>query len=342
VTRRVALLLIAGLLAACSAAPSGSPSATTSASASSSSSEPTPSGSSGPALPTSQDIDEAGGLHIAGTPSPDWVILAGDSAWVAGVGAGIGRYDRHTGEVLPEVALTGEICLAMGAGFGSVWLGNCTTRQIVRIDEDTGEIVATTERIPEGIQGESSIAVGEDGVWFLTFSANPKLIKIDPTTNAVAASFEAPQFSRSVRAGFGVLWVTNTNGNVARINPADGSVVAVIPTGPIADFLAVGEDAVWVQNNGDGTVSRVDPATNAVAATIRVSGRPIQGGDIAVGGGSVWARVSDVLVAQIDPATNAVVARFGESWGSGSVAADDAAVWISAHDILSIWRLPLP
>ena len=86
---------------------------------------------------------------------------------------------------------------------------------------------------------------------------------------------------------------------------------------------------------------RVDPATNTVTATIHVSGRPIQGGDIAVGGGSVWARVSDVLIAQIDAATNTVVARFGESWGSGSVAADDEAVWISAHDVLSIWRLPL-
>jgi len=89
-------------------------------------------------------------------------------------------------------------------------------------------------------------------------------------------------------------------------------------------------------------VSRVDPAKNAIAATIRVSGRPVQGGDIAFGGGSVWARVSDVLIAQIDPATNEVVARFGESWGSGSVAADDEAVWISAHEVLSVWRLPLP
>ena len=337
--RRFGPAIAAGLLAACSAAVSPTPSAHPSTSAL----DVTPSPSSGPGLPATQDIHLAGALHIAGSPSPDWVLLAGESAWVAGVGAGIGRYDRHTGAVLAEVPLTGEICLAMDAGFGSLWLGNCTTRQIVRIDEVSGEIVAISERIPEGIQGESSIAVGEDGVWFLSSGTRPKLIKIDPATNAVAATFNAPQSSTSVRAGFGALWITNaTDGNVARINPADGSVVAVIPTGAFADFLAVGEGAVWVQNNDDGTVSRVDPATNAATATITVSGRPIQGGDIAVGGGSVWARVSDVLIAQIDPATNTVIARFGESWGSGSVAADDEAVWISAHDVLSIWRLPLP
>ena len=198
-TRPVALLLVAGLLAGCSATASSSPSV--SPSAPSSVAEATPSPSVGPALPESQDLDAASALHIAATPSPDWVTLAGDSAWVAGVGAGVGRYDRHTGAVLAEVPLTGEICLAMDAGFGSLWLGNCSTNQIVRIDEVSGEIVATSERIPEGIQGESSVAVGEDGVWFLTAGTHPKLIKIDPATNAVAATFEAPQFSTSVRAG---------------------------------------------------------------------------------------------------------------------------------------------
>jgi hypothetical protein len=76
-------------------------------------------------------------------------------------------------------------------------------------------------------------------------------------------------------------------------------------------------------------------------ATIPAGDGSIDGGDIAVGGGYVWARVSDSLVAQIDPATDKVVARFGPPAGSGSVAADEDAVWISAHDMNTVWRLPL-
>lgn len=94
-------------------------------------------------------------------------------------------------------------------------------------------------------------------------------------------------------------------------------------------------------NERDGTVSRIDPATDAVTATILVTAVPVDGGDIAVGGGFVWARISDQLVAQIDPTTNEVVARYGPPAGSGSVAADDAAAWISAHDVDAVWRLPL-
>ena len=49
--------------------------------------------------------------------------------------------------------------------------------------------------------------------------------------------------------------------------------------------MAVGERAVWVANAKDGTVSRIDPATNQVTATVRVGGSPR---DVAVGSGRVW------------------------------------------------------
>lgn len=118
--------------------------------------------------------------------------------------------------------------------------------------------------------------------------------------------------------------------------------MARIAVGAGPRFLAVGEGGIWVLNQFDGTVSRVDPGTNTVTATITVSDAAVEGGDIAAGGGSVWARVSDSLVARIDPGTNKVVARYGPSAGSGSVAADHEAAWVSAHDINAIWRLPAP
>jgi hypothetical protein len=67
----------------------------------------------------------------------------------------------------------------------------------------------------------------------------------------------------------------------------------------------------------------------------------IDGGDIAVGGGSVWARVSSSLVVRIDPGSNVPTAVYGPASGSGSAAADASAAWISAHDVNSVWRLPL-
>ena len=130
-------------------------------------------------------------------------------------------------------------------------------------------------------------------------------------------------------------------GQVVRLDPATGQAVASVPVGRGASFLAVGPDAVWVINASDATVSRIDPATNAVTATITVSSAGISGGDIAASSDAVWVRVTDdALAVRIDPRSNTVVDRVGPPTGSGGVAIAGSAVWITAHDSQSIWRLP--
>ena len=52
--------------------------------------------------------------------------------------------------------------------------------------------------------------------------------------------------------------------------------------------VAVGAGAVWVANSRDGTVSRIDPQSKKVVATIHVGGS-LRG--IAVGAGAVWVSV---------------------------------------------------
>ncbi len=53
--------------------------------------------------------------------------------------------------------------------------------------------------------------------------------------------------------------------------------------------VAVGAGAVWVANSADGTVSRIDPATNTVTATITLGGEPVA---VAVSGTTVWVAVA--------------------------------------------------
>ena len=62
-------------------------------------------------------------------------------------------------------------------------------------------------------------------------------------------------------------------------------------------------------NQGDGTVSRVDAATAKLLATIP-AGIPGLGGEIAFGGGSVWATVFGYPITQIDPAKNKVIRQW--------------------------------
>ncbi len=341
---RVAPVLLPILVAACSFTAcggsddaSGTPAATTAVATTAAAATTT--APDGPPEPV--NVETAGATKIPDLGEPDWLVLAGGAAWAAGVGDGVGQLDGTTGELVGSVAIPGSVCLAMDVGFDSVWAGSCSTEPaVVRIDPTTGKAIATIPLDIEDLQEESSLAAGEGAVWAIT--SDSKLVKIDPETNTVAEIYTAPAGAAAVRADFGALWVTNPGtGTLARLSPADGSVEAEIPVGPGPRFLAVGEGGVWVLNQGDGTVSHVDPATNAVVATIVVDGQPIAGGDIAVGGGFVWARTSGTLVVKIDPATDTAVAAYGPRVGSGSVAADDDAMWVSAHDVNAVWRLPL-
>jgi virginiamycin B lyase len=132
-------------------------------------------------------------------------------------------------------------------------------------------------------------------------------------------------------AGFGSIWVADElEGRLYRVDPAARRVVGVLGVGTAPTAVAAGAGAVWVANTGSGTVSRVDPRTNRVDRTFRV-GRAPRG--IAVGGGAVWvAATGSGTVRRID-------ARSGRVTTAGRGLADPLALawasgtlWVTTND----------
>ncbi len=298
-------------------------------------------------LPEPQDVDDLQATTADAAPSPDWALAIGDTVWVAGVEPGIVGYGRSTAEVRATVTLQGEVLCTLADGFGALWATEAVPPDwgaaLVRIDPATGEVAWRAPVPGTGVRPESSLAVTDDAVWGIVGEPADErvLVGFDPDDGAVLAEHPAPRSATAVRGGFGSLWVSTTSGAVMRVDPADGSIQAQIPIGQQPSFLTVGPDAVWVLNSGDGTVSRVDPATETVAATIRVSEQAVQGGDIVADGESVWVRTTGDLAARIDARTNAVDLRLGPAAGSGSVAVAGRDVWLTAHDIHTVYRVPV-
>lgn len=293
-------------------------------------------------LPAATPVEEVDGARsYEARPNADWVQVAGGTAWVANVDKGVGRWDAATGRPLGSVGPGLDVCTAMDTGFGSLWVVDCASQRLFRFELATGRRLSAIKLPFSGIQQEGSVAAGGGGV-FVVAAGGVEIARVDPRTNRVAGTFTGPEGAAGVRYGFGSLWVTSPYGDrVSRLDPRDGSVQATIEVKPGAFFLDVGAGAVWVLNNSDSEVLRIDAGDNTVSDTIDVSAVPVEGGDLAVGGGSVWARVSDALVARIDPATRQVTERFGTPKGSGSVDADADAVWISAHDVFAVYRVPI-
>jgi YVTN family beta-propeller protein len=109
-----------------------------------------------------------------------------------------------------------------------------------------------------------------------------------------------------IAIGEGAVWaVGNAEGTLSRIDPARNAVVAKVKLAA-PEEMAAGDGAVWLTYPSEDTVTRFDPATEKVTATIHVGPNP-EG--IAVAPGAVWVSNADgPSLSRIDPATNRVVA----------------------------------
>ncbi len=294
------------------------------------------------ALPPVTSLKDANATRLKVPGEVDWIITAGGDAWATTEAPAVRRFDGRSARPKGSTSLPDDVCSAMDAAEGSVWVAACASAVLVRVDDRDGSIQARVEVGQRKLQYEGSVGAGEGAVWALSVSPKPTLYKVDPGTNRVVDTFPAPEESAGVRAGLGHVWITDSvNDELVALDPGNGEETGRVQVGPGVRFLAVGEGAVWVLNQVDASVTQVDPKTLKAVRKIVVGEQPVDGGDLAVGGGFVWARITDALVAQIDPGSGKVVARFGTPAGSGSVAADADAVWITAHDVASVWRIPL-
>lgn len=149
--------------------------------------------------------------------------------------------------------------------------------------------------------------------------------------------------------------------------PGSGASASPTPSGPVQAVVAVGqrpgvpaagEGSIWVPDTADGTVSRIDPGTNRVVATIRIGDQPayyhqaceekwnvhafmgpsfhVRDCDLpsalAVGGGAVWVLKNDEhAVLRLDPRTTHVQALVPLGFVPFDIAATDHAVWITGY-----------
>ena len=205
---------------------------------------------------------------------------------------------------------------AVRSGFDGIWVTvDPPVDEVVKVDPATGEVVFA---VPHG----RGLAIAPESVWVAT---GKQVLNVDPATGRTRSTIAAP--TSYVAFGAGSVWGLS-NGDLQRYDPRSGELLATVPLkGHQGTEVAVTGDAVWVTSKETGSVVRVDPATNAVVATVK-TGLGAHG--IIADETGVWVtNYSANTVSRIDPATDKVAATI-ENVGSGvGIAAGDGAVWVS-------------
>ena len=131
---------------------------------------------------------------------------------------------------------------------------------------------------------------------------------------------------------------TLVDGTITRIDPRTNQVTATIRTRGRPVHVAADDRAVWVAYPQDDLVRRIDPKPNQVVATLRV----LQPQDVALGFGSVWVPSGrPPTVVRIDPQTNTVTATLPLASGLYGLAADDHWLWTVDFPDDTVTRLRL-
>jgi YVTN family beta-propeller protein len=241
------------------------------------------------------------------TPEPP---TAG-TIWVADhLADRVARIDAATGNILADI-LVGDKPMSIAVGDEAVWVGNEGDGSVSRIDPATNQVVAT---IPIGQKGFLRLAAGEGRVWVA--ACLDKLVAVvDPKANSVVDTVEVDS-CWNVALGGGQVWVPTGERTVTRIDPATLTAIPAIfvQSGPA--IIIEGLGSMWVANVNAMTVSRFDPVTREVTATLLTGldrvGHNLHG--LAAGEGRLWVS-STAGIQSFDPATNLV-------WSATSTIAD--------------------
>jgi hydroxyacylglutathione hydrolase len=267
--------------------------------------------------------------------SPDWLAMGEDQVWTNSRSIDIvSRMDPYSNKTVAVVPVKNP-CSGLVIAHGTLWVPSCTEGAVYRVDTKTNMVVAKVPVPPA--HNEGGIAYGAGTIWLPT---DPKgmVARIDPATNGVAARIPVAPGSFTVIFGYGRAWVSSTEKNlVSAIDPATNTVTEILVD--IAPrFMAVGEGFVWTLNQGKGTVTKIDPVSMKVVATI-AAGVPGGGGDIAAGEGAVWVTAREIPVTRIDARTNTVTHQFVGP-GGDAIRVLHGSVWLSNGRWSNVWRIP--
>jgi YVTN family beta-propeller protein len=233
---------------------------------------------------------------------PGSVAVDSNAVWATD-GLRLARIDAHFGNVTAKNVLdhrgrqfrpkdlSSGSPAALASGPGGLWIAH----GISAVSRINPAAVNTTQTLTLA-DVPLALAVADGSVWAAA-PPTERLIEIDPGTASIAGSIRianmnygaaGEKVSAGIAADRSSVWVP-TGGGVTRIDRFGLAPLARISTSTHAMGIAIGAGSVWVTNDRAGTVTRIDPKTNSIVATIKVGGSP---GWVAVTHDRVWVTIT--------------------------------------------------
>jgi YVTN family beta-propeller protein len=261
---------------------------------------------------------------------PVAVATGAGAVWVANADdQTISRIDPKTRKVVSTIGVGADVS-DLTVGFGAIWVADGNDGTVHRIDpklnavQDVLQLGKSSELAPNPV---FAITTGAGSVWV---TRGNNVVRIDPRTDSVTASFPVPP-PVAIAVGDGAVWVATQDERILRLDPRTGAQTGQLALPALAASILVRPDALWlIVLLEPGHIWRVDPASMTVIGSTTSSGAP---NVLAIGGGAAWVATLDGVLERIDLRTGDVVKTFslGTRLQPQAIVADKDGVWVAVQ-----------
>jgi YVTN family beta-propeller protein len=316
----VVVLLVVGLLSACSSGSdrSADPGATSTPEA------PAATGAREPKADPAYIVERLKvgkrPCGILGAAGKIWVSLYGENKLVA--------IDPDTGEIGKPTSVGASPCgLAFGAG--SIWVENYGENDVTRVDADSGKVQATIA--VGGAPYDVTFAAGS--AWVTNY-VDGSVTRIDAASGK-ATTIKVGGSPTGIAPTPGAVWVAVGAPGLVKIDAHTGTVVDRVDVAGLAGWTAYHGDTVWV---GVGSTEvEVDGSTGEIARRVDVGRKPLDGDVL---DGVVWVPDGAGDLYPIEASTGKPLGHLASGTGNPFVISGyDGKVWavdFAGEDVVAI------
>jgi YVTN family beta-propeller protein len=236
------------------------------------------------------------------------------------------RVDAGSDEIV-DVVPAGSDPTGIAIDGGSAWVISLGDTTL------TGIPVAGGPPSTRGLPGKpTGIAAGSGSVWVTfgygaTGATGGLLLEVSEETRQTLQQITVKAGANAVALDGLSVWLTNDVQNtLTRIDPGTQAATAVT-VGEAPTALAIGDGSIWVANAVSRTIWRLDAATMTKTAEVSLTDAPTA---VALGFGRLWVTsyVGNSVVV-IDAASNGRVATIPLDQGPRGIAAGPDAIWVA-------------
>ena len=267
-------------------------------------------------------------LVVAGGAAAAIALTRDDSASLESLPAGIAVISATDGSLVAHHSRQQVADPVEAASDGEhFWVTNLNPASLIEIDPRTGRILRSVAS-PVGNDG-MSLPEGR----FIWFNSEQDLMRVEVTEGHVVESF--PLTDSRTRLGlaemahcFGSMWVVdNGDQELLRVDPSTGRIVARIPA-QYPWAVECDDRDVWLTSNLVG-VHRIDPRRNKIVTTTRT---PAPNVTLAVGGGYAWASSEESGEVYKIAHDGRLVATYQTGDGARDLSFAGGKLWVANQD----------